>query len=157
MSKNENLIKRFYSCFQKLDYKGMGECYHKDVEFSDPAFVGLKGDRARAMWQMLCERATDFELTFGDVKADEQVGSAHWEAKYTFSKTGNRVHNIIEASFEFKDGVIIKHTDSFDLWKWAGMALGLKGKLLGWLPPVQAAIRKEAVENLDKFLKKREK
>ncbi|MBL8150136.1 MAG: nuclear transport factor 2 family protein [Blastocatellia bacterium] len=157
MSKNEDLIKKFYNCFQKLDYKGMGECYHKDVEFSDPAFVGLKGDRARAMWQMLCERATDFELTFNDVKADEQIGSAHWEAKYTFSKTGNRVHNIIEASFEFKDGVIIKHTDSFDLWRWAGMALGLKGKLLGWLPPVQAAIRKEAVDNLDKFLKKREK
>ncbi|MFT4771922.1 MAG: hypothetical protein ACI9D1_001957, partial [Cryomorphaceae bacterium] len=65
------------------------------------------------------------------VKASDQAGSAHWEAKYTFSKTGRKVHNSIDATFEFSDGKIIKHTDDFDLKKWAKQAMGLKGALLG--------------------------
>ena len=40
----------------------------------------------------------------------------------------------------------------FDLWRWSGMALGLKGKLLGWLPPVQGAIRKTAGDGLKAFM-----
>ena len=55
-------------------------------------------------------------------------------------KTGRKVLNRIDAEFVFRAGKIARHTDSFDLWAWAGMALGLKGRLLGWLPPVQGAI-----------------
>ena len=132
----------------------MAECYHQDIEFSDAVFPHLKGFKAKAMWRMLCERATDLDIKLSNIKADDSQGTAHWDADYTFSKTGNKVHNSIDAAFQFNDGKIIKHTDSFDLWKWAGMALGMKGRLLGWLPPVQAAIRKEANDNLEKFVKK---
>jgi hypothetical protein len=31
------------------------------------------------------------------------------------------------------------------------MALGAKGKLLGWLPPIQRAIRQKALGGLDAF------
>ena len=48
-----------------------------------------------------------------------------------FSKTGRKVHNIVNAEFEFKDSKIIKHTDSFNLHKWASQAIGFKGSLLG--------------------------
>lgn len=80
---------------------------------------------------------------------------AHWEARYDFTATGRKVHNIIDATFEFADGKIIRHRDHFDLHRWAGMALGLKGKLLGWAPPVQNAIRKMAVKGLDQYEAKR--
>lgn len=155
MHPNEELITKFYSAFQKLDWETMSSCYHDDVEFSDPVFRDLKGWKAKAMWRMLCERAQNFELEFSNVKADENVGTAHWEPRYDFSKTGNRIHNIIDAQFTFRDGKIVKHTDSFSLWRWAGMALGLTGKLMGWLPSVQNKVRAEANGGLDMFIKRK--
>jgi ketosteroid isomerase-like protein len=145
------LIESFYTSFQRQDAEGMVACYHPDIWFSDPVFHDLRGPRAGAMWRMLCERAQSLDITFRDVSADERAGSAHWEARYLFSATGRDVHNIIEARFEFGDGKIIRHADTFDLWRWAGMALGLKGKLLGWLPPVQNAIHEKAMRGLEAF------
>lgn len=152
MNAHETLIHNFYTSFQRRDAAGMAECYHPEVVFSDPVFMHLQGARAAAMWQMLCVRGKDLAITFANVRADEAAGAAHWEATYTFSKSGRKVHNVIEAAFEFRDGKIIRHTDSFNLWKWAGMALGPPGTLLGWLPPMQAAIRKEAGKSLDAFV-----
>lgn len=154
MHKNEVLIENFYKAFQKRDSAAMNSCYSDEIEFSDKVFIGLKGSKAKAMWKMLCERGKDLEITFSDISADDKKGKAHWEAKYTFSQTGKKVHNVIDATFEFHNGKIIKHQDSFDLWRWASMALGLKGLLIGWLPPVQEAIRKEASKNLEAFIRK---
>lgn len=154
MHPNEKLIQNFYACFQKRDYAGMAACYHDEVEFSDMVFINLKGKRAKAMWQMLCERGKDLEITVSGIHAEAHRGQAHWEARYTFSATGRKVHNKIDATFQFAEGKILKHQDSFDLWKWARMALGLKGIILGWLPAVQTAIRKEASKNLEKFIGK---
>ncbi len=154
MHPNEQLIHTFYTSFQKRDAAGMIACYHPDIVFSDPVFTHLQGSRAGAMWQMLCARGKDLTLTFSNVRADERAGSAHWEATYSFSQTGRKVHNVIEAAFEFRDGKMIRHADSFDLWKWAGMALGAQGALLGWSPLVQAAIRKTAGRGLEAFIQK---
>ena len=79
------------------------------------------------------------------------TGRAHWEARYLFSATGRKVHNVIEAAFEFRDGLIVRHADSFDLWRWAGQALGAKGKLLGWSPLVKNAVHKTALKGLDAY------
>ncbi len=151
MHQNAELINRFYSAFQKRDAKGMAACYLKDVEFSDNAFGPLKGDRARAMWAMLCEGGKDLRLEFRDVRADEQTGSAHWEAWYTFSGTGRKVHNIIEARFEFRDGLISRHADTFDFHRWAGQALGFMGKLFGGATFLQNKVRTMALKRLDEF------
>jgi hypothetical protein len=35
------------------------------------------------------------------------------------------------------------------------MALGVKGRLLGWLPPVQASIRRQAGASLRAFMARR--
>jgi hypothetical protein len=107
------------------------------------------------MWRMLNARAKEFSLEFRDVEADDRTGSAHWEARYVFSATGRKVHNVIDAKFELAGGKIVRHDDAFDLWRWAGMALGAKGKLLGWLPPVQRAIHAKAIGGLDEFEKSR--
>ena len=85
--------------------------------------------------------------------SDGTTGSAHWDADYTFSLTGRQVHNVIDATFELRDGKIVRHKDVFDLWRWAGMALGAKGKLLGWAPPVQNAIRKQGMKGLSFWTK----
>lgn len=155
MHENARLLETFYTCFQRRDGAGMAACYHPDAEFSDPVFPGLKGAQVGGMWRMLTERSISLELTFRDIKADEQRGSAHWEAIYPFSATGRRVHNVIDATFEFRDGKIYRHLDHFDLYRWMRMALGPKGALLGWAPPVQAALRKKARAGLDEYLARR--
>jgi ketosteroid isomerase-like protein len=152
MNANEQLIHRFYTAFQKKDAATMIACYHPQVQFSDPVFTDLKGPRAGAMWQMLTERGKDLRLEFRDVRATDAAGSAHWEAWYTFTGTGRKVHNVIDATFEFRDGRIVKHTDRFDLYRWAGQALGLPGKLLGWTPFLQNKIRAMAAKNLDAYV-----
>lgn len=154
MTSNDQLIQKFYTRFQQRDAQGMAECYHDEVEFSDAVFSHLQGTRAKAMWRMLCERGKDLEITVSGIRADEHTGEAHWEARYTFSQTGRKVHNKIEASFQFKDDKIIKHEDKFDLRRWARMALGMKGILFGWLPSVQAKIRREANKSLEVFISK---
>ena len=151
MHPNEQLIEKFYSSFQVLDAEGMTSCYHPEIVFSDPVFGNLSGAAAFSMWKMLCSRAKDLKISFADVHADDMTGTAHWEARYSFSKTGRSVHNVIEASFEFRDGRIVKHNDRFSLWKWAGMALGPTGLLLGWTPFLRGAIRKDASRGLDLF------
>jgi limonene-1,2-epoxide hydrolase len=148
---NTQLIETFYAAFQNRDAETMVSCYHPDIWFSDPVFVELRGPRAGAMWRMLCERATTLTIEFSGVSADETRGRAHWEARYDFTATGRKVHNIIDAKFELADGKIIRHADTFDLWRWTGMALGPKGKLLGWLPPLQNAIRRTAMKGLAAF------
>lgn len=149
MHANEALIRRFYEAFQQRDAAAMVACYAPQVRFSDPVFTDLRGENAGAMWKMLCERGQDLRVEFGDVRADDRAGSAHWEAWYTFTGTGRKVHNRIDASFEFDGGRIVRHTDRFDLHRWAGQALGLPGTLLGWTPLLQNRIRAMAARNLD--------
>jgi len=155
MHPNAELISRFYEAFGRRDAEGMVACYAPDVVFSDPVFPELRGDEARAMWRMLCERGKDLRVEASGIDADDGEGRAHWDAHYTFSATGKRVHNVIDARFALREGKITRHTDTFDLTRWAGMALGLKGKLLGWAPPVQNAIRKQADAGLRAWMNKR--
>ncbi|MEP6766215.1 MAG: nuclear transport factor 2 family protein [Gemmatimonadaceae bacterium] len=153
MHANEQLIHTFYNAFAKRDSTTMAECYAVNPYFSDPVFVSLNGATVPGMWHMLCGRAKDLQVAASNITANDVAGSAHWEARYHFS-TGRMVHNVIEAKFTFTDGKIKTHIDSFDLYKWARQALGLKGTLLGWTPLVQSAIRKQATRGLVTFMAK---
>ena len=132
----KSVIGNFYEAFKNLDAEGMVACYHNDVVFEDPAFGILHGDKAKNMWRMLCatQKGKDFYVAPSNISFENKIGKAHWEAKYKFGKTGRKVHNKIDAEFEFKDGKIIKHKDSFNLYKWSQQALGFNGYLLGWTP-----------------------
>ncbi len=155
MNNHEQLIHSFYTAFAKHNYEGMAACYHPEVEFTDPVFGTLKGVQAKAMWQMLLERSKgNLNIVFSDVQATETTGSAHWEAFYPFSKTGRNIHNKIDATFAFKDGKIIKHTDRFDLYRWSRQAFGLTGTLLGFTPFFQKKIRDTAAKSLQTYLLK---
>ncbi len=152
MHPHETLITNFYSAFQRGDYATMQSCYHQNAEFSDPVFQHLNSKEVKAMWQMLLTSAKDLKITFNNVKANDREGSCHWEAWYTFSRTGRPVHNIIEARFQFKDGKFIRHQDSFDMWRWSRQALGASGLLLGWSPIVKNKVRATASKALSKFI-----
>lgn len=151
-SENSALIRRFYEAFQRRDGAAMAACYHAEAQFSDPVFPDLRGPQVGAMWRMLCDRGRDLRVEFRNVRATGGGGSAHWEAWYTFTGTGRKVHNVIDAEFTFRDGRILTHTDRFDLHRWAGQALGLPGKLLGGTPLLRSRIRKLAAKNLDAWL-----
>ena len=131
----------------------MVTCYHDEVQFSDPVFGELDHQHACAMWHMLIERGgKDLAITFGDVQADDSEGTATWEAIYLFSKSGRKVHNKIKATFQFKDGKIIRHTDYFSFWKWSRMALGTPGALLGWSPFLKKKVSAETLRVLKKYM-----
>lgn len=151
MHPHAGVITRFYDSFQALDGDAMAGCYHKDAVFRDPVFPELRGNDIGDMWRMLASSARGFRLTYRDVTAEEDQGSAHWEAAYLFSKTGRPVHNVIEARFRFKDGLIVEHTDSFDFWRWTRQALGPTGALLGWSPLVRNKVRAQAAARLASF------
>jgi hypothetical protein len=152
MNHHEQLIEKFYTAFQQRDWKTMHSCYHPEVVFSDPVFQNLKEKEAKAMWQMLITRGKDLAIAFNNVRADERTGSCHWMATYSFSKTGRKVINEVDACFEFKEGLIVTHTDRFDLWKWTRMALGMSGFLLGWTPFIQNKVRGIAKAGLRQFM-----
>jgi ketosteroid isomerase-like protein len=149
---NAALIERFYSAFGRRDHVEMARCYAADARFSDPAFGELRGEEVPAMWRMLCERGEDLEIEFRDVEASGERGSAHWDADYTFSATGRRVHNEIDASFRFRDGLIAEHDDSFSFWRWSRQALGPVGLVLGWSRVMRSKVNGQARENLRAFM-----
>lgn len=151
------IIEKFYTAFNNCDGETMVSYYHDDIIFEDPAFGILKGKRAKSMWLMLCasQKGKGFKVEFSNIKADEKTGSAHWEAFYTFSKTGRKVHNKIDATFEFKDGLIIKHTDNFNLHKWAKQAMGTKGLLFGGMAFFKTKLQSQTNYLLDKYIKEK--
>ncbi len=145
------IVDTFYSSLASRDGDAMAACYADDVVFEDPAFGELRGRDAGDMWRMLCASDTDLELEHRILESSETLVRTNWIATYTFSSTGKRVRNDIEATMKFRDGKIVDHRDQFDMWKWSSQALGLPGKLFGWSPPMQSKVRSTALANLAKF------
>ncbi|WP_113651174.1 nuclear transport factor 2 family protein [Pedobacter namyangjuensis] len=155
MNANEQLIKHLYTCFKNKDFKGMQACYADNAVFNDAVFKNLNAEQVKAMWEMLITKGKDMRLEFSHIKADEKTGSAHWDAYYTFSSTGNKVVNRIDATFEFENGKIVKHTDYFNFYTWAKQALGISGLLLGWTSFLKKKIQNTALTNLNHFMNKK--
>lgn len=152
------LIERFYTAFNEGDFATMQASYHADIVFEDPAFGVLRGANAGDMWQMLLstprvqpDGSRSLTVVVSDVTADETHGSANWVATYKYQ--GRPVVNRIQASFEFRDGLIVKHTDVFDFWAWSAQALGLTGHLLGWTAFLRAKVNVQATGRLTNFIK----
>lgn len=149
----DNLIQQFYTAFSNQDIDGMVACYSDSIVFEDPAFGKLEGDRAKNMWRMLLEsqKGKDFQVQFSNVSQDDKSASAKWEAKYTFSKTGRKVHNLISSQMLIEDGKIVQHTDHFNLRTWAKQALGIKGAIFGGTGFFKKSLQKQTNSLLDRF------
>jgi hypothetical protein len=133
MHPHAELIDRLYRALAARDWATMARCYHPQAHFGDEVF-DLAGDDIAAMWRMLCTN-----------------GRAHWDARYTFAATGRQVLNRIDASFGFRDGLIVRHVDRFDFWAWSRQALGAPGWLLGWTGFLRRKVRSQAARNLAGF------
>lgn len=147
---SKEVISRFYQAFKLLDAESMATCYHPNIQFHDPAFGHLNGEKVGQMWRMLCENQTGKGMIIYFDIIDEN--NALWEAQYVFSKTGRKVHNRIKASFKFQDGLIIEHHDHFNLHRWATMALGIQGRIIGWTPFFQKKLQAQTQHLLAKFI-----
>ena len=155
MEENKNTIIRFYTAFQNDDAEKMAKCYNEKVQFEDPVFGVLKRENVGMMWKMLLKQSKgNLKIEFSDVKANQFSGSAKWIAIYNFSKTNRKVVNTIYSEFEFKEGLILKQQDHFDVWKWAKQALGFKGFILGWTGFMQNQLQKQARLSLNNFISK---
>lgn len=151
MNEDIELIKQFYAAFQNKDAATMATFYHPEASFQDEVFT-LQGEDIGHMWMMLCTRGKDMTMSYRDVHSNSSGHvSCHWEATYTFSGTGRKVHNRIETVIEMKDGKIWKQKDSFSFWRWASQALGLPGYLLGWTPFLKSKVQKTANQSLEEF------
>ena len=156
MNTNEQLLNAFYTAFANGDTTAMLSCYSPDVQFRDPVFGVLHGAEVTAMWQMLLEKSKgNLYIEFKDLSANEFVGKTNWMATYPFSATNKVVVNKIQAQFQFKDGLISKHTDEFDLYYWTKQAFGFKGTLLGWTGFFQKKLQQRATASLRHYMQKR--
>jgi uncharacterized protein len=148
---NCETIERLYQAFGQRNGAAMTACYAPGAHFHDPAFGDLEGEEIGAMWRMLTGRATDLKIDLREHDANEETGSAHWIASYTFS-SGRPVVNDIQAKFRFApDARIVDHVDDFDFRNWAKQALGPSGHLVALLPPLRAKARAKALDQLKAF------
>lgn len=153
---NKELIIKFYTAFSDGNSKEMVACYHKNIVFQDPAFGTLKGERAFKMWEMLLSlKKGDIKINFDSIQASAENGNANWVAEYVYGEKNRKVINKVRADIKFKDGKIIEHIDSFDLWRWTRQAMGPVGYLIGWTPFMKSKIQKITNKRLDKFIENR--
>ena len=146
-------IERLYAAFAQLDAAAMAACYAPQASFDDEAFSLRGRAQVGAMWAMLCEAVKAKGRDVWKLEVSQITErSAHWEPTYNFSATGRTVHNIIDADFEFDSaGLITRHCDRFDFWRWSRQALGTPGWLLGWTPLLRARVRAQAAKNLARY------
>lgn len=153
----KNIIEEFYQAFSNLDAENMVKYYHQEVVFQDPAFGELKGNRAKNMWRMLCDsqQGKGFKVSYQVIDFKGDRAKANWEAIYTFSQTGRKVHNKISASFIIENGLIVEHIDDFDLYDWSKQAMGWKGYLLGNTSFFKNKLQQKTNALLSRFEEKR--
>ncbi|MFM7850832.1 MAG: hypothetical protein ACKO96_02715, partial [Flammeovirgaceae bacterium] len=77
------------------------------------------------------------------------------ENPFNVVEPGKRPRVTLTPTLALKDGLIYRHTDTFDFWRWSRMALGTPGKLLGWSTFLQNKVKATAMGSLKKFIETR--
>ena len=107
------------------------------------------------MWEMLLsKKSSTTKISFSGIETSENKGNVNWVANYVYGKEKRKVTNKVSANFKFKDGKIIEHIDTFNVWLWSKQALGTIGFLLGWTPFMKHKIQKTTKKQLEDFITK---
>lgn len=147
-----NTIIEFYQAFKDKDAEKMTSFYAENIDFEDAAFGKLHGEEAKKMWRMLIVKGKDLEIEYSNIRFENGVYKAHWDAEYTFSATRRKVNNHIDAEFIFnEEGKIVKHHDSFDFHLWASQAFGFVGKVFGRTNFFHQTFQKKAKKLLKEY------
>jgi hypothetical protein len=145
------VAERFYEAFMVRDHYTMGRLYAEHATFSDPVFPLLNARGARLMWEMLLTKAEEFGIEVKIAEDSPTRARVDWVAYYTLAATGRPVVNRIHTEMSLSAGKIVRHADSFGLWRWTRQALGTQGVLLGWTPFVRNKVRAQAAHSLREF------
>lgn len=153
MLESEETIHSFYESLAKGDAEGMNQHYHPLATFSDPVFGSLSANEAQAMWRMLLSRAAGkLTVTHEILQADEMQVKARAIARYSFGPKKRKVINTLNSVFTFRDGKIFDQTDHFSFHRWASMALGFTGWLLGGTNYLRQKVRKSSLKLLHRYI-----
>jgi len=143
------VIETVYAALRDGKPHAAAACYASDPYFEDIAFQLHGRERICQMWRLVCSR--NVRVTFDSVAADDNTGSGHWVASYTFSETGRPIVNDIRSSFKFSDGLIADHRDQCDPHHWASQAYTFpKSLLAGYVAPLR---RFKARQKLEQFIR----
>lgn len=103
---------------------------------------------------LLSQKKESTIITFNSIQASSEKGTVNWIAEYFYGEKKRKVINKVNASFKFKEGKIIEHTDTFNLWEWTKQAMGITGFLMGWTSFMKDKIQATTNKNLDDFIQK---
>ena len=144
---------KFYASFSQGNANEMLKLYHPEIEFADPAFGTLKAEKAHAMWRMLLSsKQAQLKISYTIIDYSDTQVKVNWIADYYFGPKKRKVKNNVIADLTFQDGKVIKHTDSFDLWKWSRQALGISGFLPGWSGFLKRKIQERTNKRLINYM-----
>ncbi len=155
---SQTTIERLYAAFERLDGAAMQACYAPDARFDDPVFSLQGREQIGGMWRMLCQAGREhsrgvWRLSVGAARPLGQGWALRWEVDYRFGATGRAVHNVVHTEIELDaDGLILRHRDRFDFWRWSRQALGAPGLLLGWTGLLRRRVQQTAALGLTRFL-----
>lgn len=152
MTASVKTIHQLYTSIANGDVSKIDECYADNVKFHDPVFGFLTADEVPKMWKMLILKSNkNLDLDYKIIKITKHTAEVKWTAIYFFGKNKRQITNHIQSKFHFKEGLIVKQNDDFNIWKWSQQAFGLPGFLFGWTGYMQRKIQLKALSSLKNF------
>jgi ketosteroid isomerase-like protein len=157
---NEDIVKKFFSCYQAHDYVGMQNCLDENVKFADFAF-DIEGKQVKAMWHWFCVSypprdkpvsVPEFEV----VNSNNDKVLAKYRVNYLYGDNQRPVDYFIQAHFKLQDDKIVEQKDEFSSiseFEFAEMAFGFPLQLLALTPLLRVLVKKKAAEKLSQFIK----
>lgn len=140
----------FFKALEERDPARLDAALHPDLSYSGPLFGKLDGWRVQAMWQHVL-RWPQLAVSVSEVKVTPMQGSVTWQMSFAAGNKRVVLHDVT-THVTFREDRIHAQVDDFSLYRHAGMSLGARGWALGWLPPVQSALREDALRALGGFI-----
>lgn len=156
---NEDIVRKFFSCYQAHDFKGMHSCLDENVKFSDFAF-NLHGKEVKAMWHWFCisypPREKPIDMPEYEILSDDSnTVTAKYRVVYLNGEQQRPVDYFIQSQFVVQNEKIVKQEDTFksiSKVEFAYMAFGFP-KQLGFLIPIfHVFVKKKAAQKLKQFM-----
>jgi hypothetical protein len=156
---NEDIVRKFFSCYQSHDFEGMQSCLDENVQFSDFAF-DIQGNQVRAMWHWFCipflRREEPVDVTKFDIlRTEGDVVEASYRVSYLYGDKQRPVIYFINASFVIQNDKIVKQTDTFGNIsenEFAEMALGSPAQFFISIQLFKNWVKGTAIKKLNKFM-----